>query len=81
MLKKYEELLSLYVNDGITDENDLVELFQYLIDTDKIHHIRTNEKDRRLFDHGGILLYMSLVKNNQNKRTSRGPFFMPYSQL
>lgn len=39
MLKKYEELLSLYVNDGITDENDLVELFQYLIDTDKIHHL------------------------------------------
>lgn len=39
MLKKYEELLSLYVNDGIKKEEDLVELFQYLIDTDKIHHM------------------------------------------
>ena len=39
MHEKYEELLSRYTREGLPEQDELVELFQYLLDTDKINEM------------------------------------------
>lgn len=36
MQDKYKELLATYVREGLPDQDELVDLFQYLLDTDLI---------------------------------------------
>ena len=46
---KYDAILSTYANGGLKDLTAFVDLFQYLLDTDKIHHM--SDQMRRTADY------------------------------
>ncbi len=48
-LNRYEVLLSQYANGGLKDLTAFIDLFQYLLDTDKIHHM--SDQMRRTADY------------------------------
>ena len=58
MHEKYEELLTRYTREGLPEQDELVELFQYLLDTDKI-----NEMSPRMQQYSNYLLMEGFLYN------------------
>jgi len=58
MHEKYNDLIARYVREGLPDQDELVDLFQYLLDTDRI-----NEMSPRMQQYAEYLIMEGFLYN------------------